>query len=438
MRRGPPPHYRLWAAFRGIVYLLILSVAVPLIPRTTTLGWGATLAVIGLLGSLGMRWLYRSNHGLWMTIRPSVVRHLWHGRPEVKHLFSIVALGAAVCMPLTSLSVFSVARGYGLQFVAGQSALQIPFELEGNVILLRVSVNGSSALTFILDTGAYSIINTRHARELGLSLQTVGKTDSIGAEPQDVHVVTSAVSIGLPGVSLSGKRLLAISLDKVQECIDLGSSESNLGGPAMKRIVLDGILGKEFFASFVVEIDYAARRLDVFDPGGYKYGGKGTSFPIEVAPQHIFVKAQVQPEGRLPITAKLLVDTGASTALRLTKQFTETHKLLPPAETLTATPECGLGGIAKEKAWEGRLEALHLGDFIVSRPVTVFSRLSTPENHDGFLGGLALRNFKVIFDYSRSRRSWSGSDDRVPAPREHRGTRPRRCESVLRRSAGPA
>lgn len=56
--RPAPSHYRLWAAFRGAVYLLILLVAVPLIPRTTTLGWVATLVVTGVLAALGIRWSY--------------------------------------------------------------------------------------------------------------------------------------------------------------------------------------------------------------------------------------------------------------------------------------------------------------------------------------------------------------------------------------------
>ena len=69
-RREPPSHYRLWAAFRGTVYLLILAVAVPSIPRTTTLGWGATLVVTGLLAALGIRWLYAAFTG---RLRQSMV-----------------------------------------------------------------------------------------------------------------------------------------------------------------------------------------------------------------------------------------------------------------------------------------------------------------------------------------------------------------------------
>ena len=70
LHRALPSHYRLWAAFRGMLYLLILSVAVPLIPRTTTLGWGATLVVTGFLTALGIRWLYAAFTG---RLRQSMV-----------------------------------------------------------------------------------------------------------------------------------------------------------------------------------------------------------------------------------------------------------------------------------------------------------------------------------------------------------------------------
>ena len=60
---GPPSHYRLWAAFRGVLYLLMLAVAVTSIPRTTLLWWGATLAVTAVLASLGIRWLYAAASG---------------------------------------------------------------------------------------------------------------------------------------------------------------------------------------------------------------------------------------------------------------------------------------------------------------------------------------------------------------------------------------
>jgi hypothetical protein len=71
--RAAPPHYRLWAAFRGIVYLLVLGLAVSVIPRTTPLGWGATLAVMALFASLAIRWFYAAATG---RLRPGMVRAL--------------------------------------------------------------------------------------------------------------------------------------------------------------------------------------------------------------------------------------------------------------------------------------------------------------------------------------------------------------------------
>jgi len=41
----------------------VLAIAVPLIPRTTPVGWGAALVVAALLAALGTRWLYAAVTG---------------------------------------------------------------------------------------------------------------------------------------------------------------------------------------------------------------------------------------------------------------------------------------------------------------------------------------------------------------------------------------
>ena len=308
----------------------------------------------------------------------------------------LLLLATVFCTAWIGPPTLQAAQDSNVRFAAGQRALAIPFRLEANVILLRVAVGASPPLSFILDTGAYSIIDTRHAKAIGLDLQRVGKTDSIGASPQDVSLVTDRVRLTLPGLQWTGHGLLAISLEQVQKCIDDGTQGDRL-------ITLDGILGKEFFNDLVVEIDYASRVLNVYDPVSYQYTGRGESLPIEIAPQHIFVRAQVTAAGRAPVSARLLVDTGAATGLRLTRQFVEAHKIMPPRDTLAQTPECGLSGYAKETSFKGTLGAVGLGRFRIEQPETVFSQIPTPVEYDGFLGGQVLRNFRVIFDYSRRR-----------------------------------
>src|SRR5262245_3868390 len=109
--------------------------------------------------------------------------------------------------------------GFDVRFASGRSALAIPFELEDtqvdNHIFLRVSVNGSPPLSFILDTGAsHTILSLKNAESLRLGLQPIGKVQGgIGDEHQDAYFVRDRVSLGLPGVVLSDSTLVAVSLD---------------------------------------------------------------------------------------------------------------------------------------------------------------------------------------------------------------------------------
>ena len=293
---------------------------------------------------------------------------------------------------------------------AAKSAVAIPFELDDNLIYVRVSVNGSRSLSFILDTGAHSIIHARHARTIGLKLKLIGQAGGIGANQPDVYLVTEKVSFSLPGVVFSPRRLLAVSLDAVESCVNefnIDEEGRNIASDRSKQSAakrdVDGILGKQFFDQFVVEIDYAHQRLTVYDRSTYKYAGSGKDIALEVGEQHIFARAQIRAAGRAPLTGRFLLDTGSAQAVSLLKPFMNEHNLLTSTEGMTSVPVCGLGGHAKEKSWLGTLEALQLGEYRIAAPVTEF-RLAEPNTDaDGFIGGAVFRRFKVIFDYSRRR-----------------------------------
>lgn len=54
-------------------------------------------------------------------------------------------------------------------FPAGKSFVEIPFEVEGNWMVIPVSVNGSRPLRFVLDSGAsgkFSITQRRRIRSI--------------------------------------------------------------------------------------------------------------------------------------------------------------------------------------------------------------------------------------------------------------------------------
>src|SRR4030081_1627958 len=63
-------------------------------------------------------------------------------------------------------------------FPAGQNVVEVPFEVESGWIVIRVSVNGSRPLRFVLDTGAAGTALTNPAIVDSLNLKITGKTQA--------------------------------------------------------------------------------------------------------------------------------------------------------------------------------------------------------------------------------------------------------------------
>ena len=236
------------------------------------------------------------------------------------------------------------------------------------------------------------------------------KGNGVGVDFSNLHIVKDRTSLSLPGLMLSSQWLLVVSLDTANGCMDQaisgGMERPGASSQRAKEATLrffDGVIGRGFFSSLVVEIDYAARLINLHDPRSYEYTGNGMSLPLEMDSNYIYVRTQVKAAGRPPVTVRLIVDTGSAGTLTLNKQFAAAHGLLPPAEQLAAANECGMGGLAEGPSYEGRLEGLQLGDFTLSNPATFFRHTPVGEGYDGLLGNLVLRNFKVIFDFSRGR-----------------------------------
>ena len=305
-----------------------------------------------------------------------------------------------VVVMLAGLAAHQPARGaVAVRFAAGTSTRSIPFDLLGNRILLRVGINGSSAATFILDTGAnVNVVSLRSAKAAGIALVPwTGGSVGIGARPPELQLVTDALTFNLPDLAVSDSRVFAMALEEAQDCLALAARESGGVPPA-----IDGFLGAPFFRSLVVQIDYRARQLHLYDPKGYTYRGRGRSLPIELDDLYTYVDVRVGAPGGRDAHAKLVVDTGAG-ALSLTRQFAAVHGILPSPDTLTSGAECGSAGRSSDPTLIGRLDRLRIGPFTLRRPVTVFYQASSDRTYDGLLGGDALQHFTVIFDYSRRR-----------------------------------
>lgn len=279
----------------------------------------------------------------------------------------------------------------GVRFAAGDRAVGIPFEIASNKPFVRVRVAGSQDLWFILDTGAYNSALDR-AAAAALRLPIEGRDQVGGAGDASVEETRlGAVSFGLPGVELTAQRLVALPLAALD---------------AIEGRAVQGLLGYDFLRQFVVEIDYASRRLSLYDPRTYRYAGHGEVISITLEEGWAFATLALVPPGQPPIHGKFLVDTGVRASLLVSRPFAEQHRLgQSAAQTLEATIGRGIGG--ETRGTIARLERLGLGGLQLESPIVALSLdqqgfLSSPD-HDGILGGEVLRRFRVILDYDHQR-----------------------------------
>lgn len=273
-----------------------------------------------------------------------------------------------------------------VRFASGKSALKIPFELFGNLVLLQVRVNDSDSLRFILDTGAdTSVIDAQQAKTLRLKPQ--GKIVGSGGGGTAEATFTKGVAVSLQGVQLLDQTIYVLPLESL----------SALGRK------IDGVIGNDILKEFVVEIDYSARTINLYEPQGYRYSGAGEIIPLMMDESLLFVRASITPEGRAPIEAKFEIDSGSTGAVLLNTPFVKNHKVLASVPKTIQTNIGGVGGMAKMLI--GRVKSLRLGRFVIDHPITRFSQATQGDyassKYDGLIGGEILRRFKVIFDYSR-------------------------------------
>jgi hypothetical protein len=307
---------------------------------------------------------------------------------------------------LVGLSILTVSCGFPVQveaqrvrrkpsvpevrFDLGNSALGIPFELYNNHIYLRVRVNDSEPLSFILDTGASSIISRKRAESLGLRVGRKERGFGVGESSVEASLA-EGVSLNLPGVTLSRQTIAAVDLEDLQK--SLGRT-------------LDGILGSSFLSRLVVEIDYSAKTINLYAPRSYRYRGKGERIPLVVDADSglIFARAVVKPSKRAPLKGLFEIDSGGGHTLDLNSPFVERNNLLSAAQKANAVSIGGLGG--SSRAVMGTVEVLQLGRTSRVENVSAFFSLSTEgmlasAEFDGNIGNDFLRRFKVAFDYSR-------------------------------------
>ncbi|MBA2733180.1 MAG: aspartyl protease family protein [Acidobacteria bacterium] len=274
-------------------------------------------------------------------------------------------------------------------FPAGKSVIEIPFEVEGNWMVIPVSVNGSRPLRFVLDSGASGTGFYNEQAAASLNLKITGTMPVRGAGGGGVTsevAIAENVSFNIGGIEFSDGRLAV--------------RKSSSGSLSLTGI--DGVIGRIVFATLVVEVDWEKRSIKLHDPAKYKYSGKGTVLPLTFDDGgRPYTMANVVLSGDKKVPVKLVVDTGGSHTLSL-DVGSKPEILLPEGARKTVL---GRGGSGEITGYAGRIKSFELGGQMLKDVPTDFPDESSGTagigGRQGNLGSGVLRRFKVIYDYSR-------------------------------------
>jgi hypothetical protein len=268
---------------------------------------------------------------------------------------------------------------------------KISFELVNNLVIVPVEVNGDK-VSFLLDTGVNSTI-----------LFGITEADSLR--------VNNAKLIKVRGLG-EGDGVIALRSEnnelRIGDAIDRNHSinvifEESLNFSTRMGIPIHGILGYDFFKSFVVKTDYTARKLIFYDP--IKYRSKKCNNCVELDLQFHnnkpYAKIRMASLEKTSEEITLLVDSGSSDALWLFEE----------EGTLPADPKkyfddfLGLGFSGDIFGKRSKLDEVWLGEFYLKEVKVAFPDKSATEGirffkeRDGSIGGDLLKRFTVTMDY---------------------------------------
>ena len=267
---------------------------------------------------------------------------------------------------------------------------KIDFELINNLVVVPVTINGTP-LTFLLDTGVKTTI-----------LFGLAQTDSV--EMKNVS------PIKIRGLG-SGGNVEALRSDqntfRIGKAIDRSHTiyivfDESLNFSPRMGVPIHGILGYDFFSSFVVETNYSSKKLRIYNPDYYDKKSCNSCEVYDLTFYNDKPHAKFVLDGlKGTEEALLLIDSGSSDALWLfDEEMVVTEE---PKNYFEDFLGLGLSGNIYGK--RSRIEELSIGEWDLEDVNTAIpdeaalGGFRMLVGRKGSLGGNVLKRFHVVMNY---------------------------------------
>jgi hypothetical protein len=257
---------------------------------------------------------------------------------------------------------------------------------EGKLIFVPLQVNGKGPFWFCVDTGAsHTVLDPALAKELHLKIIESSATTGTGQGDVPVdHVGSITISSGLLELKIPDPWVIDLSQVPI---------------PKWAR----GLVGAEFFETYVVELNPKRPSLQFYDPATYRKSPGARSIPLALENHRLFITARIEVTDQKAVEHQLRVDTGSedSVADDIVKEGREVR------ETILGN------GLGKDfKGYSGLVKAVQIGPFR-------FTEVWGPAAPRPTVGMEIFRRFTTVFDGPHGAMHLEPNEhlaDPVPAP----------------------
>ncbi len=282
-------------------------------------------------------------------------------------------------------ALFLISSAVAAENNPSPNSVVVSYQERRGHIMVPATVNGTNKLSLMLDTGyGMTMVRSDHAEEF--SLRRTGRSIRIvGIAGEEQAAMFDGPTFEFAGLSWKPRRVASFP------------SANQSRSPRR-----EAVLGSGFFRRFVVEIDPQRKELTLHEPDGFNHTGPGEILPLTFKSSTPIVEAVVRLRGGASIKAQFEIDSGCDSALCIGNHFVEAHQLIP-SDSSSDGDRVGVGGSTSIKS--GHLFQLQLGRLTIDKPRANFFLEGSPADAPlaGHIGWELLRDFKVIFDYSRKR-----------------------------------
>lgn len=265
----------------------------------------------------------------------------------------------------------------------------IPIELAGSYIIINTTINNSTPLRLMFDTGVRNTIITelRAADSVDLKPGILKSIQGLGSGRMVSSYVSENNIIQYGKFTLTGKTVYLLEEDILGLSHHIGLN-------------VNGIAGIDLIRDYITEIDYTRKRMNLYRHEHFQIPKRYIYKPLTVENSKLYISLTLLDDSAHIRNIKMLLDTGAM--LNAWFQTVRSDAAEIPERRVYA--RIGEGFSGELRGYMARIPQLCFDKYCFHKPVVVFPDSATiagiisRSDRDGTIGNELLSRFNLIVD----------------------------------------